>query len=134
MPARRKTQNANGRPVWADVSLSALAHNLHAIRDFVNPKSENRSTPRKVLCIVKGNGYGHGGPQVAKVLERFGANKFAKPAYANPFLLLPVSGPAKKRNFSPTKFRPPSFAANNWSHSIPRHRARKSPNVPQAST
>jgi len=76
MPARRKTQNANGRPVWADVSLSALAHNLHAIRDFVNPKSENRSTPRKVLCIVKGNGYGHGGPQVAKVLERFGADWF----------------------------------------------------------
>jgi len=76
MPARRKTQNANGRPVWADVSLSALAHNLHAIRDFVNPKSENRSTPRKVLCIVKGNGYGHGGPQVAKVLERSGADWF----------------------------------------------------------
>jgi len=76
MPARRKTQNANGRPVWADVSLSALAHNLHAIRDFVNPKSENRSTPRKVLCIVKGNGYGHGGPQVAKALERFGADWF----------------------------------------------------------
>ena len=76
MPARRKTQNANGRPVWADVSLSALAHNLRAIRDFVNPKSENRSTPRKVLCIVKGNGYGHGGPQVAKVLERSGADWF----------------------------------------------------------
>jgi alanine racemase len=76
MPARRKTQNANGRPVWADVSLSALAHNLHAIRDFVNPKSENRSTPRKVLCIVKGNGYGHGGPQVAKALERSGADCF----------------------------------------------------------
>ena len=76
MPARRKTQNANGRPVWADVSLSALAHNLHAIRDFVNPKYENRSTPRKVLCIVKGNGYGHGGPQVAKALERSGADWF----------------------------------------------------------
>src|ERR1700747_3528283 len=70
MPARRKTQNSNGRPVWADVSLSALAHNLHAIRDFVNPKSENRSTPRKVLCIVKGNGYGHGGPQEAQKIPQ----------------------------------------------------------------
>src|ERR1041385_1106190 len=56
MTARTKHQNGNGRPVWADVSLSALAHNLHAIRDFVNPKSEKRPTPRKVLCIVKGNG------------------------------------------------------------------------------
>ena len=76
MPARKKIQSANGRPVWADVSLSALSHNLHAIRDFVNPKSEKRATPRKVLCIVKGNGYGHGGPQVAKALERAGADWF----------------------------------------------------------
>jgi len=29
-----------------------------------------------VLCIVKGNGYGHGGPQVAKALEKFGADWF----------------------------------------------------------
>jgi len=76
MPARKKIQSANGRPVWADVSLSALSHKLHAIRDFVNPKSEKRATPRKVLCIVKGNGYGHGGPQVAKALERAGADWF----------------------------------------------------------
>jgi alanine racemase len=76
MPARKKIQSANGRPVWADVSLSALTHNLHAIRDFVNPKSEKRATPRKVLCIVKGNGYGHGGPQVAKALERAGSDWF----------------------------------------------------------
>jgi alanine racemase len=76
MPARRKIQNANGRPVWADISLSALTHNLRAIRDFVNPKSEKRAAPRKVLCIVKGNGYGHGGPQVAKALEKAGADWF----------------------------------------------------------
>jgi alanine racemase len=76
MPARKKIQNANGRPLWADISLSALSHNLHAIRDFVNPKSEKRATPRKVLCIVKGNGYGHGGPHVAKALEKAGADWF----------------------------------------------------------
>jgi len=28
------------------------------------------------LCIVKGNGYGHGGPQVAKALEKTGADWF----------------------------------------------------------
>src|SRR6266481_4037109 len=64
------------RPVWAEVSLGALKYNLDAIRKYVNPVQENRSTPRKVLCIVKGNGYGHGGPQVAKALERFGADWF----------------------------------------------------------
>ena len=66
----------NRRPVWAEVSLSALTHNLHAIRDFVNPPSEKRDTPRKILSIVKGNGYGHGGPQVAKALERAGSDWF----------------------------------------------------------
>ena len=76
MPAHTKFQNTNGRPVWADISLAALTHNLRAIRDFVNPKAEKRAAPRKVLCIVKGNGYGHGGPQVAKALEKAGADWF----------------------------------------------------------
>jgi alanine racemase len=76
MTTRKKAATVNGRPVWAEVSLSALTHNLHAIRDFVNPKSEKRPTPRRVLCIVKGNGYGHGGPQVAKHLEKVGADWF----------------------------------------------------------
>ena len=75
--APAKESNAsNGRPVWAEVSLSALTHNLHTIRDFVNPATEKRATPRKVLCIVKGNGYGHGGPHVAKHLEKAGADWF----------------------------------------------------------
>ena len=65
-----------GRPVWAEVSLSMLAANLNAIRDYVNPPSEKRQTPRKVLSIVKGNAYGHGGPQVAKALERVGSDWF----------------------------------------------------------
>jgi len=64
------------RPVWAEVSLSALSHNLRAIKDYVNPKGEKRKTPRKVLSIVKGNGYGHGGPQVARALEKAGSDWF----------------------------------------------------------
>jgi alanine racemase len=76
MSPTKKNEPSIGRPVWADISLSALTHNLHAIRDFVNPKSEKRATPRKVLSIVKGNGYGHGGPQVAKALEKAGSDWF----------------------------------------------------------
>ncbi len=64
------------RPVWAEVSLGALAFNLEAIRKHVNPPEEKRNTPRKVLSIVKGNGYGHGGPEVAKALEKAGSDWF----------------------------------------------------------
>ncbi len=77
MATKRKTKiDFERRPVWAEVSLGALKHNLDSIRAYVNPRSEKRAIPRKVLCIVKGNGYGHGGPQVAKALEKFGADWF----------------------------------------------------------
>jgi alanine racemase len=76
MTTPRKSTSLIGRPVWAEVSLSALTHNLHAIRDFVNPKSEHRKTPRMILSIVKGNGYGHGGPEVARALEAAGSDWF----------------------------------------------------------
>lgn len=65
-----------GRPVWAEVSLSALQQNLDAIRAYVNPASEKRQTPRMVLSIVKGNAYGHGGPEVSKALDKFGSDWF----------------------------------------------------------
>jgi alanine racemase len=71
-----KAPKVQGRPVWAEVSASALIHNLHAIRDFVNPIDEQRKAPRLVLSIVKGNGYGHGGPQVAQILEKAGSDWF----------------------------------------------------------
>src|SRR5437879_10183787 len=64
------------RPVWAEVSLDALAYNLEAIRKYVNPVQEKRKSPRKILSIVKGNGYGHGGPEVAKALEKAGSDWF----------------------------------------------------------
>jgi alanine racemase len=64
------------RPVWAEVSLGALAYNLEAIRKYVNPPEEKRKTPRKILSIVKGNGYGHGGPEVSKALEKAGSDWF----------------------------------------------------------
>jgi alanine racemase len=73
---RKGIANIAARPVWAEVSASALTHNLRAIRAFVNPAHEKRKTPRKVLSIVKGNGYGHGGPQVAKILEKAGSDWF----------------------------------------------------------
>jgi alanine racemase len=66
----------NGRPVWAEVSLGALCANFRAIRTHVNPPGEKRKKPRQVLAIVKGNAYGHGGPAVARALEKAGAKWF----------------------------------------------------------
>ena len=76
MARSEKSTSRIGRPVWAEVSISALTHNLKAIRDFVNPAGEKRKSPRQVLSIVKGNGYGHGGPQVARILEKAGSDWF----------------------------------------------------------
>src|SRR5947209_19886332 len=73
---QRQRVKIEGRPVWAEVSRSALQHNLRAIRAFVNPKDETRKTARKVLSIVKGNAYGHGGPHVARILEKAGSDWF----------------------------------------------------------
>ena len=53
----------DGRPVWAEISTSALKHNLRAIRRRVG-------RGRKILAIVKGNAYGHGAVEVSRVLER----------------------------------------------------------------
>src|SRR5690349_5587904 len=74
--AENSLKNLKSRPIWAEISLGALAQNLRAIRKFVNPPEEKRATPRKILSIVKGNGYGHGGPQVAKALEKAGSDWF----------------------------------------------------------
>src|SRR5713226_6227389 len=73
---QRSYEKVERRPVWAEVSLSALAYNLEAIRKYVNPPEEKRKSPRKILSVVKGNGYGHGGPEVAKALEKAGSDWF----------------------------------------------------------
>src|SRR5437870_7988251 len=73
---QKSPRNEARRPVWAEVSLGALAYKLQAIRKYVNPPQEKRKTPRKILSIVRGNGSGHGGPEVAKALEKAGSDWF----------------------------------------------------------
>lgn len=64
-----RAPKVDGRPAWAEVSLGALRHNLHAIRQHIGRK-------RKVLCIVKANAYGHGAVGMSKALEKAGADWF----------------------------------------------------------
>ena len=99
-----------GRPVWAEVSVSALADNYRSIRDYINPTSEKRKTARKVLSIVKGNGYGHGGAQVAKALEKVGSDwlgvasagegiEIRNNGVSTPILVLGGFWPGEEKNF-----------------------------------
>lgn len=74
--ARAKEVKFSGRPVWAEINLSALADNFRAIRKYVNPPGERLREPRKVLAVIKGNAYGHGAAPVAQALAKAGAEWF----------------------------------------------------------
>jgi alanine racemase len=67
-----RTVKFDGRPIWAEVSLGALVHNLRAIRQHVNPATVGgaRSPRRLVLAVIKSNAYGHGIVPVARALSR----------------------------------------------------------------
>ena len=54
------------RPTVAEIRLSALQHNFHALRALLPPRTG-------ILGVVKANGYGHGAVPVARSLEAAGA-------------------------------------------------------------
>ncbi|EPH02359.1 alanine racemase [Propionibacterium sp. oral taxon 192 str. F0372] len=58
------------RPVWAEIDLDAVAHNIREIRQLVGPSVE-------VTGVVKANAYGHGSPQFARCLLANGATRLA---------------------------------------------------------
>jgi len=64
-----KTIHANGRPLWAEISTTAIAKNLAVIRRHIGPKP-------KILAVVKANAYGLGAVPVSKALAKAGADRF----------------------------------------------------------
>src|SRR5271168_878460 len=57
------------RPAWAEVSASAIAHNVRAIKAVVG---------ESLICaVVKANGYGHGAELAAKAALVGGADMLA---------------------------------------------------------
>jgi alanine racemase len=58
-----------GRPVWAEVSLEAILHNLRVIRKHVGAQ-------RKILAVVKSNAYGLGAVPISKALQKAGTEWF----------------------------------------------------------
>src|SRR5579863_9373319 len=64
-----KAIHFEGRPVWAEISLKAILHNLRVIRSHVGAK-------RKILAVVKSNAYGLGAVPISKALQKAGTEWF----------------------------------------------------------
>src|SRR6202047_4182382 len=64
-----KAIHFEGRPVWAEISLKAILHNLRVIRRQVGGK-------RKVLTVVKTNAYGLGAVPISKAVQKAGTEWF----------------------------------------------------------
>lgn len=55
------------RPVWAEIDLAAIAHNVRELRSKTGPKS-------KFMAVVKADAYGHGALPVSQVALQYGAD------------------------------------------------------------
>jgi alanine racemase len=58
------------RPVWAEIYVDRLRHNLKEVRRLVGPKVA-------IFAVVKADAYGHGAIQAAKAFVEAGANYLA---------------------------------------------------------
>src|SRR5580700_47816 len=68
--AMKRKIKFEGRPVWAEISLADILHNLKVIRGHVGAR-------RKILAVVKANAYGLGSVPISKALARAGRNGWA---------------------------------------------------------
>ena len=57
------------RPAWAEISRSALAHNIAVVRELLGVT--------QVCAVVKANGYGHGAVLAARAMIEGGADCLA---------------------------------------------------------
>lgn len=58
------------RPVWAEIDLDCIAHNIHAFQRII-PKST------QIMAVVKADAYGHGAREVANAALQAGAARLA---------------------------------------------------------
>ena len=64
------------RPVWAEVSLSAIRNNMAAIQTAITPRTPGGKKP--IFCpVIKANGYGHGAVVMGQEAVRAGAEYVA---------------------------------------------------------
>lgn len=55
------------RPVWAEIDLSAIAHNMQELRRRTEPGA-------RLMAVVKADAYGHGAVEVSRVVLQHGAD------------------------------------------------------------
>ncbi|ABZ84277.1 alanine racemase, putative [Heliomicrobium modesticaldum Ice1] len=60
---------ADGRPAWAEIRLSAFAHNLQVLRRATQPQA-------RLMAVIKADGYGHGAVALAWEAVRQGVDCF----------------------------------------------------------
>ncbi|MCG8539600.1 MAG: alanine racemase [Clostridia bacterium] len=58
------------RPVWVEINLDNLAHNIREVKRIVKPGT-------LITAVIKADGYGHGAVQIAKTLIENGADRLA---------------------------------------------------------
>jgi alanine racemase len=59
----------SGRPVWAEIDLDAVTHNVRVLAD--------RARPARLYAVVKANAYGHGAVAVGRAALEAGAAALA---------------------------------------------------------
>jgi alanine racemase len=63
----REEIQGRGHPVWAEIDLDALRHNIRTL--------DERAGTAEVMGVVKGYAYGHGNPTCARVMIEAGATR-----------------------------------------------------------
>jgi alanine racemase len=64
-----KAIHVGSRPVWAEISLKAVLHNLEVVRRQIGKKP-------KILAVVKSNAYGLGAVPISKTFQKAGVEWF----------------------------------------------------------
>ncbi len=62
--------NSCHRPVWAEINLDCVAHNIHEFQRILSERTQ-------IMAIVKADAYGHGAVEVAKAALQAGASWLA---------------------------------------------------------
>ena len=68
------------RPVWIEVNLNNLIHNLNEVKRVVKKDT-------LITVVIKADGYGHGARIIAKTLLENGANRFAVATFFCKFVI-----------------------------------------------